>query len=377
MSKTKLKNLRIRKVDFVDEGANPRANILVRKKKENESGEDELDTLAKRIADKLLSVFHRSESIEKGNETTFSEKMSEVKRQKVCGEIWDICYALQSSLTSIICSDEVDGAQAERMMKESLQDFEGVMEESIGKWSSGESVEIEKSIDFPREEEIPALERARDTMNVMIERAKGAEEMKIDKAKMSPAERLAYESLVEKYKVNEEPDTDGKNSEKEKEEKRKKCAKSAAEAGEITHEEPHDTHMGLDPVVAAELESLKKFREAAEEKELQEVAKKYTVIGKKPEELVPMLKNLKAAGGSAYNDMIALMDAAVDTVEKSALFGEIGKSGYAAGDSETESIAKARTKAEEIRKNCPELTREQALDLVFQEDDRLREEFDK
>lgn len=375
MSKTKLKNLRIRKVDFVDEGANPRANILVRKKKEEESGEDELDTLAKRLAEKLLCVFHRSESIEKGNETTFSEKMSEVKRQKVCGEIWDICYALQSSLTSIICSDEVDGTQAERMMKESLQDFEGVMEESIGKWSSGEAVEIEKSIDFPMAEEIPALERARDTMNKMIEKAKGEEEMKIDKAKMSPAERLAYESLVEKYKVDDEPSTDDETSEKE--EKRKKCAKSAAESGEITHEEPQDTHMGLDPVVAAELESLKKFREAAEEKELQEVAKKYTVIGKKPEELVPMLKNLKVAGGSAYNDMIALMDAAVDTVEKSALFGEIGKSGYTAGDSETESIAKARAKAEEIRKNRPELTKEQALDLVFQEDDRLRAEFDK
>ena len=33
---TKLKNLKIRKVDFVDEGANPDADIKIRKKKDRE-----------------------------------------------------------------------------------------------------------------------------------------------------------------------------------------------------------------------------------------------------------------------------------------------------------------------------------------------------
>ena len=47
----------------------------------------------------------------------------------------------------------------------------------------------------------------------------------------------------------------------------------------------------------AELESLKKFREDTETKELMDVAKKYEIIGKKPEELVPLLKSLSGSRG--------------------------------------------------------------------------------
>lgn len=68
-------------------------------------------------------------------------------------------------------------------------------------------------------------------------------------------------------------------------------------------------------------------------------------IGKKEDELIPMLKGLKAAGGSAYQDMIAVLDHAVDAVEKSGIFSEIGKSGsgFSGGsqaEERIESIAK-------------------------------------
>ena len=45
----------------------------------------------------------------------------------------------------------------------------------------------------------------------------------------------------------------------------------------------------------AELESLKKFREDAEARELTEVAKRYEIIGKTEAELVPLFKSLRAA----------------------------------------------------------------------------------
>ena len=95
----------------------------------------------------------------------------------------------------------------------------------------------------------------------------------------------------------------------------------------------------------AELESLKKFREEAEARELTEVAKRYAIIGKKEEELVPLFKSLQAAGGTAYNDMIAVLDQAVTAVEKSGVFSEIGKSGYGssavgAAEAKVEAIAK-------------------------------------
>ena len=72
-------------------------------------------------------------------------------------------------------------------------------------------------------------------------------------------------------------------------------------------------YKGLHPAVAAELEELKKFKQAAEDRELSDIAKKYAIIGKKEEELVPLFKSLKAAGGTAYKDMIAVLNQAVET----------------------------------------------------------------
>ena len=41
-----------------------------------------------------------------------------------------------------------------------------------------------------------------------------------------------------------------------------------------------------------------------------------------------MLKSLRATGGTAYNDMIAVLDATVEAVNKSGVFSEDGKSGH-------------------------------------------------
>lgn len=121
---------------------------------------------------------------------------------------------------------------------------------------------------------------------------------------------------------------------------------------------------------------MKKFREAAEEKELAEVAKKYEIIGKKKEELVPLFKSLKSVGGTAFNDMIAVLDQTVETVEKSGIFSEIGKSGHG-GSTEGGAWAEAETKAVELMKSRAGLTKAQALDEVFMTDPALAERCEK
>ena len=131
----------------------------------------------------------------------------------------------------------------------------------------------------------------------------------------------------------------------------------------------------LRPAVRAELESLKKFREDAEARELTEVAKRYVIIGKKEEELVPMLKSLKAAGGTAYNDMIAVLDQAVVTVEKSGAFVEIGRSGH--GSMDGSAWAEADAKAVELMKAKTGLSKAQALDEVFLANPALAEKCEK
>lgn len=88
-----------------------------------------------------------------------------------------------------------------------------------------------------------------------------------------------------------------------------------------------------------------------------------------------MLKNLKAAGGTAYQDRLSVLDAAVIMTEQSGLYSEIGKAGGHAG--EADPLAVAKRKVSEIRKAHPELTEAQALDEVLLTDDKLREELDQ
>ena len=132
-----------------------------------------------------------------------------------------------------------------------------------------------------------------------------------------------------------------------------------------------DIYKGLHPAVKAELERLRKAVDAQEDRELEVVAKKYEAIGKKPEELVPVLKSLK--GTPAYDEMISVMDAAVDAVEKSALFTEIGKTGHGTGDA----MKQASEKAAEIMKADPGLTHAQALDKVFEMNPELAAQVEK
>ena len=88
-----------------------------------------------------------------------------------------------------------------------------------------------------------------------------------------------------------------------------------------------------------------------------------------------MLKNLKAAGGTAYTDMIAVLDGAVAAVEKSGAFTEIGKSG-GAGTTDGAAWLKAETQAAEVMKS-KNVTKAQALDEVFQNDPELAAECEK
>ena len=379
---TKLRNLKIKKVDFVDEGANPDADIKMRKKKDREEPKNSSSILKKLFGFIGKAAGMNQEEIDsavaeiqKGDSISFSEKVNEVNNQKICDEIWDIGYALQSSLCSILNDDELDSTSAAAAMQESLDEFYAVVQESIRKWSSGRSASIVKKNEDISEAELEIMKSAVERLNETIEKAakeesekeepdnnqkpKGEEKemgMKIDKSKLTDAERVFLENIEKRYGVDEGDNTvDGGASAPLEQllppvSTEPTVVKSVTQpvpnvvASVVQTEEPDSIYKGLHPAVRAELESLKKFREDAEARELTEVAKRYVIIGKKEEELVPMLKSLKAAGGTAYNDMIAVLDQAVAAVEKSGVFSEIGKSGHGstagAAEAKIETIAK-------------------------------------
>lgn len=347
---TKLKDLKITKVDFVDKGANPKANIMLYK---NESGKPGVEpsheehpkhenvlkrfvaAIGKIAGMKPEEIDATVEEIEKGGAETFGEKLAERKMRQINDEIWDMCYALQSSLCSIICDDEArDNAQ--ELMQTSLEQFSETMTSAISQWASGTTASvIKKSSEPASEEAVKFMRYSKERIEEMIAKAedgedgvtnnaasgiekgnvaKGEEETMIDKSLLTPAELAFFEDIEKRCSVApgevEKADTKGKATGEEEEEEdaggkgKKPGVKKSASPQE-------DIYAGLHPIVAAELQRLQKRADEADEKELMDVAKRYEIIGKKPEELVPVLKSLKNAGGSAYADMINILDASV------------------------------------------------------------------
>lgn len=394
----KLKHLKIQKVDFVAEGANPEAHIKLYKSKDGVLSSEKDSTeknpnfwkrlfhvIAKAAGEKEEDINSAIDEIEKSDSDNFQEKLNEIKNRKISDEIWDMCYALQSALCSILNDGALDRSSVESHMQESLDEFNEVMIEAMGQWANSKTANIMKKDTEMTEEEI---ERMTEKIRILPEESreklvvekikeqnlekdiepKGEIEMKIDKSKMTPSERAFYEDIEKRYRM-EEPCSQEENA--------TLLHKEKSETPEQT-KELNDIYKGINPIVKEELESLKKFREAAEEKELYEIAKKYAIIGKKEEELVPLLKSLKAAGGTAYADMIAIMDQTVEMTEKSGLFSEIGKSrGTEMGTSHERAWAEAESKASEIMKSKTGITKAQALDEVFQNNPALAAECEK
>lgn len=409
---TKLKNLKITKVDFVDDGANPEAHIRLFKSKDgveppHDEGAEKKPNIWKRLitaitkaagsetdTSELESVI---DDIQKSSES-FGERIVEVKNRKIADEIWDICYALQSSLCSILNDEDMDGTSAATAMQESLDEFYEFSKEAISQWSSGKATNIVKKEEVTASD-LEMMKSARSRLDDTIEKAekaqeepgaeepkkkdqnknqnnaKGAEEMKIDKSKLTPAELAFLQSIEKRYGEEEGAGAEGVTPPAQNTDPTPATGVGKSNTPAQGTDGGEDIYKGMHPAVRAELENLKKFREATEERELEDVAKKYEIIGKKKEELVPVLKSLKAAGGTAYTDMIAVLDGAVAAVEKSGAFTEIGKSG-GAGTTDGAAWTKAETQAAEIMKS-KNVTKAQALDEVFRNDPELAAECEK
>jgi hypothetical protein len=406
---SKLKDLKITKVDFVEAGANPEANILLFKNKEGapaakstaataKGGEKSegavkkfFSTVAKALGIGDENVDQAIEEIAKGYEAaTFGEKMNEQKRRRVTGEIWDVCYALEESLCSIICDDDVDEADKPELMEQSLDEFSEAVKGLIPTWAQGKIAnKINKSEQPITPVRIEMAKAAKEKLEAVIakaepippatdpegdpiqkQKAKGEmEDMKIDKSKLTPEELATLEAIEKKAGIQDEP-----AGEPTPTDVNKGAASQAAPAAGAEPEagEGEDIYKGLHPLVKAELEKLRKAADAAEDRELAEIAKKYEIVGKKAEELVPLFKSLKAAGGNAYEQMIAVLDASVTAVEKSGIFSEIGKK----GNGETNAWVAIEKHADEIQKSMPNLTRAQAVDKACEQHPELVHEYE-
>lgn len=225
--------------------------------------------------------------------------------------------------------DEV--ADKVALMNQSIDEFTATIKGMTVSWGNGKTAQITK-VDVPVEHMQESVTRLEDMIKNAsgepaanepagkdpetdeekdgkeekpVEKSEGGiPDMKFNEANMTAADKLAFEELKKRYVIDEpEAGEDGRNG-TESVGKADGEGQGAASMQNVTEPAPaagesgEDIYKGLHPAVAAELKALRKRADEAEEKELLEVAKRYEIIGKKPEELAPVLKSLKAAGGT-------------------------------------------------------------------------------
>lgn len=411
----KLKDLEVTKVDFVDAGDNKRADVVLFKRQdglpEPQEPEVEAPGLLKRFLTWIAKAAGASaeeldaalEAVEK-DATTFDEKLAQRQRRQAADEIWDYCWMLNDSLCSIFWDDEVPDGDKGPKMETSVDEFVVAVKAAIPKWVEGTPARIAKEQLTIAPERLEFVKRTYERLGNLIAKAEPAapaeepeippddgeehpinkegvfEDMKIDKSKLTPEEVAALEAIEKKAGIPDETpvggDTPPVSAPAQEPTPTAKAAPAPAPVAPVADNGGEDIYKGLHPAVRAELERLRKQADAAEERELQEVAKKYEIIGKKADELVPLLKSLKAAGGDAYAQMITVLDASVAAVEKSGIFTEIGKSGGASVSGADNAWTQIEKHAEAIQKAAPTMSWAEAVDKACEQHPDLVHEYE-
>ena len=386
----KLKNLLITNVDFVDAGANQRANILITKKAQ-EGGEQDmtpeeknpvtkfLSSIAKKLGFSENEVANSIAEIAKGEAMTFNDAKAKQEFYRISSEIEDVCWALQSSLFSILKDDEVEDKIS--MMKQSIDEFSATVKGCADSWGAKKSAGIRKrNPEAPVDEPAPENKDAEDASEV----TKNKEEhvMEIDKSLLTPAE-LAFLEEIEKKAMKPAND---KAEDVEKKEQTSEDAGVPESKEEKTDESVEKKAANVNVTVSADdifkslpeklsnvLKGIEEKMSQFEDKELTELAKKYEILGVKTEDMVPMLKSIKD-NKAVYDAVIKRFDDAVAAIESSGIFTEVGKRGKA--ESNGDAWNKIEKHAEEIIKSHPDLDYHKAVDMACQQHPELVREYE-
>lgn len=361
---TKLKQLQINKIDLVDAGANPGADVLIFKR-DDSAEEDEQATML----EKAFNALAKALGIKKEDEETpdeiakmqkhFNQHGAESTTDEIESAIRMSGYGLAESMIQILKSDTENKREA---MRQNLDDFQNVMNDGVDFWLNGLTrVDLAKSISDLEEDQVKLFKSAAAWLNEQVDEEEVDEnevlkEDEDDEEEVYPELDVNDEDIVEDADENQKDDEDPEDEEEESEMNKEKLNKS---------KEQEDIYKGLHPEVAKELQELKKFKADKEDEELMEICKGYEVTGQKAEDIFKMLKPLRD-NQEAYDSVIKALDTAKNTVENSGMFDEIGKSGNrAAGVGANAAFTAIQKKADEIMEKEPELSRPEAIDKAF------------
>lgn len=203
---------------------------------------------------------------------------------------------LGESFSSIMKDDTLDQDEKLGMIAKSVSEFTDTLDDYLTS-----SFDIGKSYDpqyFMRKGDANNMTNLEEIM------------ANVNKSLLTPNELSTLEALIAKATETEEEPTAGRAGKVDP-----AGNQEEAEKGEIP------------PEVKKALEEVENLKKSLEMQALEEVAKKYEVLGKKAKDEAQTLYDLKKSGETNYNAYVAALDAQVEMVEKSGLFAEIGKSG--------------------------------------------------
>ena len=355
---TKLKNLAVTSVDLVDQGANPDAHIRLFKRN-GEPPEDEPTEEEKGLFAKFIRWFKKGyedatksadpeDGVEKGAKM-FAETLNRETMRQITSEMFDFCYALSDSLSSIICDNDLTTDSKQAMMKQSLKEFGETMEAAVAAWAKGNKAKVEQE-EAAKEAGIQKSTAQQEAMAALLEKRGLADEpnvvksnsekeeidtMKIDKSKMTPEELAVLEGLEKKYGTASDPEgdptPDGVNKGAEGNDptpdsvgKGAETTPAAGNGSETLHPDVQKALSDMRAAYDAQTKQMEALQKSLEIERLTQVAKKYEPLGKKADELAAKMYDLKKAGGTVYDDYVALLDENLTMLDKSRLFGEIG-----------------------------------------------------
>ncbi len=127
--------------------------------------------------------------------------------------------------------------------------------------------------------------------------------------------------------------------------------------------ESHERDLNIHPEVRKMMGEVEELKKSLEVSRLEQMARKYEVLGKKPEELALKLYDMKKSS-EYYDDYVALLDEMAETLERSGLFKELGSDRSKEG-------ADLNAIALEIMKADPKLTREAAICKAYEDHPEL------
>ena len=315
----KLKNMLLKSVDLVRRGANPDADIKLYKSFDSEPGTAQV-------------VMKSAEEVED----------MIMKSEDAFDAYTDI---LKQSFSSIVNDESLQAGEAREMMTKSLCEFtETVFENIVKQFTFAKSIEEESEVSNM------ANEKLFDS---------------IDKSLLNAEEQKQLDSLLAKAcKVKKEDDP--------MEEEKEKLLEGAGKEGEGMEKSMH-------PEVAKALERMENLAKSLEMKELVELAKKYEPLGEKAEDLAKKFYEMKQNG--SYDEYISVLNKSLDVMNKSGLFGEIGKSAYQGaptygGIAKSAAETKIDALAGEIMKANPGMTQVQAVAKAWEDHPELAVEYE-